>query len=105
MVKAKEYYAKKFPDQKVPMVAMGYSLGGAIAVAIERVYGKEQKVFDAHVLVVPNMGLDPAMQVPEDKLKEIRLMPPTTGLFPFMPNPEDFLKDYYADPLQYTGPV
>ena len=78
-------------------------MGGAAAVAIERVYGKYQKVFDAHLLVVPNMGLDPAMKVPEEKLQELYKLPSNTELFPFMPNPADFLKDYYADPLQYTG--
>lgn len=97
------FYKDKFPTSKVPLVSFGYSLGGATAVALERVYGTDAKVFDAHVLTVPNMGLDTAMQLPEETLKAFYLLPADKELFPFTQNPDEFLKEYYADPLQYTG--
>lgn len=104
--KATAFYKDKFPTQAVPLVSYGYSLGGATAVGIERLHGgKDHKVFSAHVLVAPNMGLDTAMQVPEDKLKSIYELPAATELFPFVASQADYLVEYYADPLQYTGQV
>lgn len=43
------------------MISFGYSLGGAGAVGIERIFGTNGDTFDAHLLVVPNMGVDKAL--------------------------------------------
>jgi hypothetical protein len=33
-------------------------MGGASAVSVERIFGKDTPIFDAHILTNPNMGVD-----------------------------------------------
>lgn len=56
--KTKEFYQQAFKDENIPMISFGYSLGGAAAVGIERLFSSNKESFDAHLLVVPNMGVD-----------------------------------------------
>lgn len=102
VIKTKEYYKDSLKISKIKIVSYGYSLGGALAMGIERLYGKETPVFDAHVFMSPNIGVSGPLRMTEEKTNEVRELiktQPDKDLFQFNPNPPEYLSDYYKDPL------
>lgn len=67
-------------------------------------------MFDAHILSVPSMGIDPSMQWTEERkamTRKISEIAPGMSLF-FPPEPDkddERLKVYFEDELESTGPL
>jgi hypothetical protein len=81
---------------------MGYSMGGATAMGLQRVYSTHSEpLFNGFILVVPNMGNEegkPPKAVLDMAIAK-NIEDPASELFEFPINPASYLTEYYEDPL------
>jgi hypothetical protein len=82
-----------YPGSKLPFIAYGWSLGGAIGLAVDR-HLPENDRFDAHLLVEANMGQGLEQKPTDEKVNEMRKLAasnPSFELFSAPRNPALYL--------------
>jgi len=104
----KDYYSCELGAENVKLIAYGYSMGGATALALHR---NDHSIFSAFLFLVPHFGVkDTAF--PGNPLwpKLLSYVHPTYEWYPpltsnLKPEQLGYLQPYYEDPLQYSGPM